>query len=154
MQFQLTYTAQDWVDVYRVHLRKRSLLLNRIFFSISVPLGIVFIFLFALLPLAAKTIKPSGAVIPTLMGAWLIYFGTYYISRVAKRSYISRPERKPEFSVTIDESGVRMTNAISSTEYKWPCFVDWLETEKAVLLYVSYCSFEFFPKRVLSPEQL
>ena len=154
MQFRLTYTAQDWVDAYRVHLRKRSTLLNRVFFSLSVPLGIVSIFLFAILPLAAKTIKLSGAVIPTLMGFWLIYFGTSYISRLARRSYTSRPERQAEFSVTVDESGVRMTNAISSTEYKWPCFVGWLETEKVLLLYVSFCAFEFFPKRVFTPEQL
>jgi YcxB-like protein len=154
LQLQFTYTAQDSVDAYKVHFRKRGSLLNRIFFRLSLPLGIVFILFLALLPVLTKTSKPSSVVVPTLIGMWWIYIGTLYISQVARRSYRSRPERQVEFSVVIDESGVRMTNAISSSEYKWACFTSSLETDKVILLYVSFCAFEYFPKRVFSPEQL
>jgi hypothetical protein len=96
----------------------------------------------------------SNSVPLLFLGVLWIYLGTAMWKRAGLRSFSGRPELKQEYSVSVDESGVRFAGPISSSHWTWPAFVGFLEGKTTLLLMLSPCAFAIFPKRVFGPGEM
>ncbi len=150
MTLSFQYTPEDWEQAYRTYaFRGRRRWLTRFY----IVLGCFFL-LMALLVAIAPGNSFSNSVPLIFLGVLWIYLGTAMWKRAGLRSFSGRPELRQEYSVSVDETGVRFAGPISSSNWTWPAFVGFLKGKTTLLLMLSPCAFAIFPKRVFGPGQI
>jgi hypothetical protein len=145
MRFQCKYEADDYIQGYRTYARRGPRKwTTRLLWAMAIA-GIVIGIL--------GSIGPKGSIGPAvplfLIAAYLCYSATMVWAKAGRRAFSGRPELAQEFTVEVDESGIRFNGPISQLRWSWAAFVKYIEADKLFLAYLSPCAFVILPKRVL-----
>lgn len=85
-----------------------------------------------------------------ILGCILIFFWKVQTQHAAV--WRSNPELHQPHVVEMTEEGIRISNPLMDTLYRWPAFVAWAETPRLFLLLRSNNAKVMIPKRVVASE--
>ena len=177
MRLEFTYTAEDFIETQaaavgqpeheprpKTFLERRGVLVGWVCFVFLA------VFMFTLLQNNAAPAPPNPAplpaparpasnvalqwVLPAIL--WVLVFGFIWFfvfrqMRAARRIWESNPVLQQPKTLDLTDGGVRLSDALASTEWRWEAFSQLVETTNLFLLRQSDGTFLMIPKRGAPP---
>ena len=170
MRLEFTYTGEDFTEAHlaAVHDQSAQPAASRTFLNRRVTLigwvAFVFlaVFLFTLLsrnravpaPAPAAPVPATNPVLGWLVPVipWVLVFGFIWLfvfrqMRAARRAWEREPGMDQPKLLELTDAGVRLSDALASTEWRWSAFTKMVETSNLFLLRRGDGPFVIIPKR-------
>ena len=152
MQISFELTEQDFVEAYKTHCNRGPSRKWR--GAIWLCLLIVFIPALIFRSIASNTSDVSSYVVLAILAVgWFVVIRWLQLFNM-KKQFRSQPGAHGPRTVAFDGGGAHWRWDGGSNEMAWKNYIQWVESEKQILIYTSQSSFEILPTRALNPTEL
>ena len=143
MEVKFDITKEDYLKCNKIALYKSPMLKRKFILSIML-VAILFLLLIVIMDLGFFI----GAIFYILM--MCIFLGLFYLSRNMQAKSIMKNDKTGFIgghSVKIDDSGIHSERKLCNGSYKWDSIYAIEQSEEYIIIFVSYISAFFIPKR-------
>ena len=145
----VAYTKADVFKAFDLHFAKKFPIRSRLMLILGVPILAASLVLF----LVSLEAYPKLKWIFLLMG--IFYIGFYfYRKRVMVNLAMKNPTIAKMGAMKIAKNHIRFSGDKGYNDQPWSSFIDCIEDNDSMLLYLSKQNFFILPKRCFSPEDL